>query len=105
MIKGFRSKILKDLYEHGATRIAPVPGFRLNELLRMEELLMALDSATKLQDLGLPDFDLLRLGKGRFRAHWSLCVEGAKRLVFRFIDGDVYDVDYVVLPSSRKFRR
>ena len=60
----------------------------------MERILQRLDAASKPEDLDLPGFRLHRL-KGRLAEYWSVTVNGNWRIVFRFRDGQVLDVDLV----------
>ena len=41
-----------------------------------------------------PGYDLHPL-KGDRRGHWSVRVSGNRRITFRFVDGEVVDVDLI----------
>ncbi|MGD9915701.1 MAG: type II toxin-antitoxin system RelE/ParE family toxin [Rhizobiaceae bacterium] len=61
---------------------------------RIRDLLTALDAATTVEDLDLPTFRLHAL-KGDLRGHWAITVRANWRMVFRFENGKVLDVDLV----------
>ena len=77
------------MYERGdARRLAPdLAG-------RIAVALADLDDARKPSDLDLPGYRLHPL-KGAFVGFWSISISGNWRLVFRFDDGDAYDVDLI----------
>ncbi|MCY3567521.1 MAG: type II toxin-antitoxin system RelE/ParE family toxin [Chloroflexi bacterium] len=85
MIRSFRHRGLKELYERGqSSRLAPA---HLAKLLR---ILTALDRSTDPEAMDLPGYRLHRL-----RGHHAVVVSADWRVTFRFDDGDVVDVDYV----------
>lgn len=60
---------------------------------KAQELLVALDAATALSDLSpLRSVGLHKL-KGDRRGQWAMSVNGPWRIVFRFRDGDAYEVE------------
>jgi toxin HigB-1 len=85
MIKTFRSKRLRDLFERGrAARISPA--LRQRVIRRLD----VLDQASALGNLDLPGLDCHPLhGSGRH----AIRVNGPWRITFRWQDGDAYDVD------------
>jgi plasmid maintenance system killer protein len=95
VIRKFANKLLNDIHEG---RTAPVRAVRG---LRIKDILQTLDAAKEIKELNLPDFDLRRLNKGRFRGFWSIRVMGAERIVFRFKDGEIHDVDRIILPLPK----
>ena len=44
--------------------------------------------------MDLPGFGLHRL-KGKLRQFWSVTVRANWRVIFRFEEGDAYDVDFI----------
>ncbi|HEU0198733.1 MAG TPA: type II toxin-antitoxin system RelE/ParE family toxin [Nevskiaceae bacterium] len=88
MIKSFRHKGLRRLFETGST--AGVQGSHAKRL-RMQ--LIALDTATIIGDMDVPGFRLHRL-KGEFQARWSITVNGNWRITFEFRDGNAHVLDY-----------
>ena len=61
---------------------------------RLALALADLDDARNPSDLDLPGYRLHPL-KGTLRGYWSISISGNWRLIFRFEDGDAYDVDLV----------
>lgn len=89
MIRTFRHRGLRELYEQGRSSRTP-PGYKA-KLLR---ILTALDSSTSPQGMDLPGFRLHPL-KGRLRGHYAVSVSGNRRVTFRFKEGHAFDVDYL----------
>ena len=88
MIKSFKHKGLQKYYETGGTAgIKPAH----SQKLRMR--LVALDTATILNDIDLPGFRLHPL-KGDMQDLWAIDVNKNWRLTFKFLDGDVFIVNY-----------
>ncbi len=61
---------------------------------RLAIALADLDDARGPSDIDLPGYRLHPL-KGDLKPFWSISVSGNWRIVFRFDEGDVYDVDLV----------
>ncbi len=89
MIRTFRHRGLKRLYERDdPTRLAA-------DLAERITLVLAdLDDASNPREIDLPGYRLHPL-KGNLKGLWSISVSGNWRIIFRFEDGDVYDVDLV----------
>ena len=89
MIKSFRHRGLQRLYERGDSS-------RLNPTLvdKVETALGLLDVAETPEAVNLPGYRLHPL-RGDLRGFWSIRVSGNWRLIFRFDDRDVCDVDLV----------
>jgi proteic killer suppression protein len=58
-------------------------------------MLAQLDAAQALDQLRRFPGDRLHELKGQFKGRWSLTVSGNWHLVFRFEDGDAFDLDLV----------
>jgi proteic killer suppression protein len=86
MIKSFRHKGLKLLFESGEHR--GVPADMAERIVRR---LDAINAATVPTDLNLPGFGLHEL-KGDRKGTWSLRVSGNYRITFSFREGDAFDV-------------
>ncbi len=86
MIASFRHKGLKRFYETGSTA-----GIQPDHRIRLQ--LAALDTATTLDDMDVPGFDLHPL-KGQRKGIWAISVSGNWRLTFRFEDGNAHIVNY-----------
>ena len=67
---------------------------RADQADRIALALADLDDARKPSDLDLPGYRLHPL-KGDRSGFWSISISGNWRVVFRFDDGDVYDVQLV----------
>jgi toxin HigB-1 len=87
MIKSFRHKGLKQLFESGSKK--GVPAKLANKITRR---LDALDSAVHPLDLYIPGFDLHELSGDR-RGTWSINLTGNWRITFKFEDSDAIEVD------------
>ena len=89
MIKSFRHRGLQRLYERGdRSRIHPTL------VDKIETALGLLDVAETPEAVNLPGYRLHPL-RGDLRGFWSIRVSGNWRLIFRFDDRDVCDVDLV----------
>jgi toxin HigB-1 len=87
VIKTFRHRGLRQLYEDGdASRV------RADQVRRVTDVLAHLDLALKASDLDLPGYRLHPL-RGDMRGRWSVTISGNWRIVFRFENGDAFDVD------------
>ena len=53
-----------------------------------------LEAAEKPQALNLPGYRFHQL-KGAYRGFYSVTVTGNNRIIFRFVDGNAVDVDYL----------
>ncbi len=89
MIRSFRHRGLKRLYERGdRSRIGP------NLLDRIKRILARLEIAQQIQDMSLHSYQLHPL-KGELKGFWSVTVSGNWRIIFRFDSGNAFDVDLV----------
>ncbi len=89
MIRRIKHKGLKRLHERGETR-----GISPGLVPRLVRLVGLLDIAVRPEDVNVPGCRLHRL-KGGLRGYWSLSVSRNWRLVFRFEDEDVVDLNLV----------
>lgn len=87
MIKSFRHKGLKQLFETG--RSSRVAADLTRRLIRQLDLL---NRATGPSDMNLPGYRLHEL-KGERKGTWSVAVSGNWRLTFNFESADTHDVD------------
>jgi len=89
-IKSFRHKGLRELFEEGRSR-----GIRADQAKRLRRLLTALDAAATIDEMNVyPGWRLHPL-TGDLKGFWSVSVTGNWRLIFRFEDGDAFDLDLV----------
>jgi len=87
MIKNFRHKGLKQLFETGSRK-----GIEASLTRRLTIQLDALDAARDVLDMNLPGFDLHEL-KGKRKGTWAVTVRANWRLTFKFQSSDALDVD------------
>lgn len=88
MIKSFRHKGLRRLFEAGSTS-----GVQASHVKRLRMQLAALDTAQGIEDMDIPGFRLHAL-KGDMRGRWAITVNGNWRMTFEFKDGNAYVLDY-----------
>lgn len=88
MIKSFRHKGLKKLYETGSQA-----GVQANQVNRLRMQLVALDTAQTIEDMNIPGFKHHAL-KGKLKGRWSIWVSGNWRITFEFRDGNAFILDY-----------
>ena len=88
MIKSFKHKGLQKFYETGITS-----GIQPTHKDKIRIRLAALDTATILDDMNIPGFRLHPL-KGDMKGLWAIDVSKNWRITFRFVDGDVFIVNY-----------
>jgi len=86
MIKSFRHKGLKLLFESGSKK-----GIPTNLADKITRRLDALEAAVHPLDLYVPGFDLHELSGDR-QGTWSVNLTGNLRITFRFKEGDAFDV-------------
>ena len=86
MIKSWKHKELKELFETGKSR-------RIDTKLQKRCLarLTALNSAKDLRELYLPGFELHPWAG--YKNKWSISVSGHWRITFEWTNGDAYDAD------------
>lgn len=91
MIKSFKSKALGFLWERDDSNKLPK-----QQVNKIRMLLQIIDELEVLPN-DLKNLISLRphLLHGNLDGFWSLNVTGNYRIIFRFIDGDAYDIDYL----------
>ena len=86
----FHHKGLKRLFENDDAR-----GMQAKFADKLRDMLVAIDTANAVEEIGLfPGWRLHRL-KGNLADYWSLTVSSNWRVVFRFEQGEAYDLDLV----------
>ena len=89
-IRSIRHRGLRRLYKSGDGRDLPSPMVE-----KVSDILLAIDEATHPDEVGLfPGWRLHPL-KGELRGFWSVTVSGNWRVIFRFEEGDAFDLDFV----------
>lgn len=89
MIESFRHKGLSLLFgDDNPSKVSP------QYVTRLRLILSVLDAAQQIEDIDQPTFHLHPL-KGELEGFWAVTVRSNWRVVFRFIDGCVSDVDLI----------
>jgi len=88
MIENFKHKGLKRFYEKDDRSKLPP-----QMVERIAEILFYLDIAASLDVMNRPTFRLHPL-KGNRKGEYAVDVQGAWRIVFRFKDGNAFDVNF-----------
>ena len=89
MIRAIRHKGLRRLYEEDDPR-----GVMSEHAQKLRDILARLDAAATAADMDLPGLRLHAL-KGELKGFCAVTVRANWRVIFRFVDGDALDVDYV----------
>jgi len=89
LIRTFQHRGLRRLFEDGDSS-----KLRADLRKRIADVLAHLDTALRPADVDLPGYRLHAL-KGDLKGYWSVSISGNWRIVFRFEEGDVFDVDLV----------
>lgn len=87
MIQSFRHKGLKKLYDQNDRS-----KLSADMVDRIVEILTALDTAGDIETINRPSFRLHPL-KGERKGEWAVTVRANWRIVFRFENGNAYDVN------------
>lgn len=88
-IKTFEHKGLKKFFEFGSKA-----GIQSAHSKRIERILDRLHSATDIQDMNAPGYDLHPL-KGALKGFYSVQVNGNWRIIFCFENGEASNVNLV----------
>jgi proteic killer suppression protein len=88
MIRSFRRKGLKELFETGETAAIDKTFHK-----RIKRRLDALDAATRPQDMNIPGFDFHPL-KGKEKGRYTVHVNGPWCITFEFEEGHALRVDF-----------
>ena len=89
MIRSFRHKALRRLYENGDGR-----GLPADQVAKLRDILALLDAADTPASLDLPGLRLHPL-RGDLKGFFAVTVRANWRVIFRFEGGDAVDVDYL----------
>ena len=88
MIKSFKHKGLEKFFYTGSKR-----GIRPDHSAKLEKILDRLNAANELKDMNFPGSYLHQLSGNKKDQH-SVRVSGNWRILFKFVGGDAYIVDY-----------
>ena len=91
MIKSIHHKSLKQLWETGKSSKLPP-----DQIIKIMQILEVIDSA----QLVPQDFEFFRSWKihplkGKWKGFWSVTVKENWRIIFRVVDQDAFDLDYL----------
>ncbi len=89
MIENFKDRRLKRLNERGDRS-----KIRADLVDKVERVLARLDQALVIDDMDLPGYRLHEL-KGDLKGFWSISLSGNWRIIFRFENGEAYDVEMI----------
>jgi toxin HigB-1 len=89
MLRRFRHRGLKRLYADDDRR-----GLNAEHIDKIARVLALLNRAARPEDMNLPGFRLHPL-KGDLAGYWSVTISANWRIIFRFEDRDVTDVDLI----------
>jgi proteic killer suppression protein len=89
MIESFKHKGLRKLYEKGDRS-----GLRTDIAKKAELYLSILDTASTVEELDITGFSFHQL-TGNLRGYYSVLVSRNHRIIFRFKDGNAFEVDLV----------
>ena len=87
MIRHFRHRGLRRLYQDDDRR-----GLNAEHVDKIARVLAFLNRAARPEDMNLPGFRLHPL-KGELAGFWSITIRANWRIIFRFENGGVTDVD------------
>lgn len=89
MIKNFVHKGLEEFFYDGTKK-----GIQAQHAQKLADILDRLDAAKDIIDMKFPGSDLHQL-RGKMKGLWAVKVSGNWRVVFRFIEGDAYNINYI----------
>lgn len=88
MIKSFKHKGLKQLFEKGV-----ISGVQAQDADRINDRLQVIDAAKDINELNRQVYKLHPL-KGDREGYWSITVRANWRITFQFRNGDAYILNY-----------
>lgn len=89
MIASIKHKGLAAFFYNGETK-----GLKQSLLKRVGQILALLNTAIVVDDMALPGLRMHKL-KGDLAGFYSVSASGNWRVIFRFEDGNAYDVDLI----------
>lgn len=88
MINSFKHKGLEQFFYSGTKK-----GIKPEHASKLERILDRLNAASELKDMNYPGSNLHALS-GERQGQYAVNVSGNWRVIFEFINGDAYMVDY-----------
>ena len=89
MIRSIRHKGLRRLHEDDDSR-----GLPAEQVGKLRDILARLDASRTADDMHFPGFRLHPL-RGGLKGFWAVTVRANWRVIFRLVEGDAQDVDYI----------
>lgn len=89
MIKNFKNKGLEKFFLKGSKA-----GIKPEHEKRLRLILARLHASKFPGDMNLPGLKFHKLS-GELAEYWSVSVNGNWRMIFKFVDGDAIDLDYL----------
>jgi proteic killer suppression protein len=93
MIINFSSKLAEDVYNKVNSRYSRKLPRELHG--KAARLLDQINVSTKVETLKIPPSNFLELLRGDLKGFWSLRINSQWRIIFRFEEGNAYNVDIV----------
>ena len=87
MIRSFSDKETATIYRGERSRTLP-PEIQSRANMKLTNI----DQATQLEQLALPPSNRLEALAGKLKGYWSIRINPQWRIIFRWRDGDAYDV-------------
>jgi toxin HigB-1 len=87
-IRSIRHKALFRLFQNGEER-----GLPADQVRKLRRILTALDAVSEIEEMNAYPGWRLQALKGDLGGFWSISVTGNWRMIFRFEDGDAFDLD------------
>ena len=89
MIRSFKNKNLEKLFYRDSAK-----SINSNHLAKVKRILFDLQTSKHIKDMNQPAYNLHSL-KGDMTSYWSVSVSGNYRIIFKFKNGDAFEVDYL----------
>jgi proteic killer suppression protein len=89
MIRTFADKTTQAIWSRET-----VKRYRMDILIKARRKLGFINDAEDLNDLLIPPSNKLRKMKGKYKEFYRINVDQQYRIVFKWIDGDAYDVEF-----------
>ena len=93
MIRNFRSKVAKDIFDGISSRTARKIPLVLHDKIR--RLFDQINAATRIETLRIPPGNNLEKLKGDLKDYWSVRVNKQWRVIFEWENGEALNVDIV----------
>lgn len=93
MIRSFASKTAHDIYDGENSRFARKIPSELHDKIR--RLLDQLNAVASVETLRIPPNNRLKKLSGKLKEFWSLRINDQWRIIFRWEDGNSFDVDII----------